>query len=186
MNVPTYNELRESGNQPRVHGNGFLQLDLPDGRRLHVWDDMLPRQKVSSSIHDHAFGFKSTILCGNLTNVIYTLMPHPCGDYDVLTPQRREGTEDTKLAPTGERVVLREVYRYTYKKDWTYHMIPLVFHDTLYKGLTATIIEKTVRMDVEPRILIPHGESPDNEFDRTEFDPDDLWPFVKLAVTFGR
>jgi hypothetical protein len=49
----SYDELRDSDNYPRVHGNGFIQLDLPDGKRLHVWDEDIPRQKVNTSMHDH-------------------------------------------------------------------------------------------------------------------------------------
>lgn len=41
--------------EPRIHGNGFLQIDLDPLRRMHVWDHRWPRQIRDSSIHDHAF-----------------------------------------------------------------------------------------------------------------------------------
>ena len=40
-------QLRALGRKPRVHPNGFIQLDLNDAgtRRLHVWRDGIPRQE---------------------------------------------------------------------------------------------------------------------------------------------
>ncbi len=52
--------------EPRIHGNGFIQVDLDELHRLHLWDVMIPRQSVDSSIHDHAFGFESRTLQGML------------------------------------------------------------------------------------------------------------------------
>jgi hypothetical protein len=54
--------LKERGVRPRVHGNGFIQVDLTADTRLHVWGDKrIPRQNVYTPIHDHVFGFESTI-----------------------------------------------------------------------------------------------------------------------------
>ena len=44
------------GSEPRLHGNGFIQLDLGDDQRLHIWSpDLPPAQRVSTQIHDHQF-----------------------------------------------------------------------------------------------------------------------------------
>jgi hypothetical protein len=177
-----YKELRDSGNLPRVHGNGFVQLDLPDGRRLHVWDDGVPRQAVSSSVHDHAFGFTSHVICGILVNVVYEVVPDPHGLFDVYAPMRRSGTEDTKLVSTGERVNLSTTEVQTLPTGKTYSFPPLVFHDTDHIGTTATILTKTARRNVDPHVLVPHGVKPDNEFDRDSFDPELLWPFIHRAL----
>ena len=89
--------VRASGSRPRVHGNGFIQLDLTERSRLHVWGDpRIPRQKVSTPIHDHVFGFTSTIIVGRLINVIYDVELRRFGDFNIFTPEIREG-EDTVL-----------------------------------------------------------------------------------------
>lgn len=177
-----YKELHESGNTPRVHGNGFIQLDLADGKRLHVWDKNIPRQEVDTSIHDHAFGFHSKVICGTLINITYDIESNDKGIYAVYTPIRVEGTEDTKLAPTGERVhlVTRESGKYPTGSE--YYFKPLMFHETGHIGTTATIIEKTERLDVEPRVLVPWGDQPDNSFDREAFNPEHLWMFIEKAL----
>jgi hypothetical protein len=177
-----YKELRDSGNLPRVHGNGFVQLDLPDGRRLHVWDNGVPRQAVNSSVHDHAFGFTSHVICGILQNVVYDIVPSDYGQYVVHVPWRRPGTEDTKLTNTGERVNLVTEDVQTLPAGKSYSFSPGVFHDTFHIGTTATIMTKTERWNADPRVLVPFGSKPDNEFDRDGFDPELLWSFIRRAL----
>ena len=66
--------LRAHGENIRVHGNGFLQLDLPDDCRLHIFaHPALPSQRQSTHIHDRRFGFGSKVLRGRLVNVCYSL-----------------------------------------------------------------------------------------------------------------
>ena len=61
--VNLINELKERGISPRVHGNGFIQVDLTHDTRLHVWGDKrIPRQNTYTPIHDHVFGFKSHLV----------------------------------------------------------------------------------------------------------------------------
>lgn len=54
--------LRAVGERPRVHGNGFIQLDVTPRTRLHFWSPEIPRQKVATPIHDHVFGFVSYVI----------------------------------------------------------------------------------------------------------------------------
>ena len=77
-------DLRKNAGKPRLHGNGFLQLDIrvhldedakvyKDGR-LHIWSrKLLPyRQTVYTGIHDHVFDFESFILTGELIHRVFT------------------------------------------------------------------------------------------------------------------
>jgi hypothetical protein len=181
-----YEALRDSGKVPRVHGNGFLQLDLNDEgtKRLHIWDDKLPSQSVKSSIHDHVFELKSTILCGRLTHIEYeTVSPavNPQDSYIVYRAEQVPGSNNTVLKPEKEIVSLQETRRFTFAPGSTYNFPPYELHDTQHQGFTATIMNK-VKAPKDygrPRVLVPFPESPDNDFDREGFDPETLWPFVK-------
>jgi hypothetical protein len=53
-----------------LHGLGFIQVKLPANRRLHVWHPDLPRRDcfAYSAIHNHRFGFRSTVLVGHQRN----------------------------------------------------------------------------------------------------------------------
>ena len=81
IDLPTYKELRASSAHPSVHGNGFIQIELPTGDdtecRLHVWHHEVPRQVVPSMIHDHRFGFTSTVHYGRVANLLYETQTPP-------------------------------------------------------------------------------------------------------------
>lgn len=81
---------REKGGNPRVHPNGFIQLDLTAtdkswdqskkrghsgaAVRLHVWNPPgieLPHQGTINEIHDHVFDMSSTVIKGRLTQRLY-------------------------------------------------------------------------------------------------------------------
>jgi len=69
-------KVRADGGRPRVHGNGFVQLDLTERSRLHIWGDpRIPKQKVATPIHDHVFGFESTIIVGRVISLTYAVTP---------------------------------------------------------------------------------------------------------------
>lgn len=192
-------ELHESGAVPRVHGNGFIQLDLDDRRRLHIWGHRaIPKQKVASPIHDHIFGFESEIVVGRLLNVNYDFIPwnddDESGPYRVFEPTVREG-EDTVLNFNGEfcDVMISDCQLIDADtSNQNYFMQPFVFHETFTSGPAATIIEKdglthaqrAARFGVEesakPRVLLPQGHEPDNDFNRYEAMPPWLaWAVIK-------
>src|SRR5690606_12254802 len=76
--------LRRHGQNIRVHGNRFIQIDLegpgPQYRwgdeRVHIWSDLVPlAQRYGTPIHDHVFGFHSRILAGTLIDIRYKVAP---------------------------------------------------------------------------------------------------------------
>lgn len=190
--LPNIGELKASGAKPRVHGNGFLQLDLTPGifggapgRRLHVFDDRLPRQSVKSSIHDHVFDLYSTIILGMLEHIEYAADKDPDGEYVVLYAHAQPNTNNTVLVESDMRVNLRKTAHEIYFPNTSYMFPGYELHDTAYKGMTATIIEKVSIPSVgtlRPRVLVPVDKEPDNEFDREGFDPEPLWDIVEEAL----
>ena len=187
--------LRERGARPRVHGNGFIQLDLTDRLRLHVWGDPdIPRQTTRSPVHDHVFSFTSHIIVGRMVNVVYDAFENAHGDYLVHTPRIRRG-EDSILVPTEERVTIfprsvNLIEQGTSKRR--YPMPAFHYHETLTDGPSATIIEKdgpTQAQGAEslPRVLVPFGVEPDNDFDRYDCaTPDQLWTIIDWVLALRK
>lgn len=179
-------EVRAQGSRPRVHGNGFIQLDLTDRSRLHIWGDpRIPRQKVSTPIHDHVFGFTSTAIVGRLVNVIYTIEHRTFGEFRVYVPEVREG-EDTILKPTSMRVLIKPVRVDVVawgRSGNKYSMIAGEFHETFAPdGPAATIMQKDdipKAQGVLPRVLVPITQTPDNDFNRYDADEDVLWRVIE-------
>ncbi len=178
------NNPRQFGD-PRLHGNGFIQLDLAKDLWLHVWASWLPRQQVSVEIHDHRYDFWSIVILGTLVNTVYDTKT---GDgYQIYKAMQREEGEDTELVPAdihGEPAtvdiairhsdVIRAGNHYTFKA--------LDFHETNHQGLTATIMRKTqVHVNI-PLVLCPVDKTPDKEFNRHNHDTEQLWKTIELVV----
>lgn len=179
-----YDELRASGKKPRVHGNGFLQLDLNDDgtKRLHIWDEGLPRQVVATPIHDHVFDLKSNVLLGTLIHE--ELAPIPAvgnGTHRIYRAQQEKGTQNTILLPDEGSVFLGIVERLVLGAGSLYTFPAWKLHQTDHVGLTATVMDKVnaPKGYGRPRVLVPVGSEPDNEFHRDGFDPEFLWSYVE-------
>ena len=187
--------VRATGSRPRVHGNGFIQLDLTERSRLHIWGDpRIPRQRVATMIHDHVFGFKSTIIYGRLVNVMYGITPQKSGDFAVYSPVVRD-REDTILEDIGLRVHAQPVHVDMVQWDSinsTYTVAPFEFHESFAPdGPAATIIIKDAPTQAQgakntPRVLVPVGRQPDNEFNRYDADPDLLWKIIEDTLKLRR
>lgn len=187
LSLDLYN-LRRLGTFPRVHGNGFIQIDLDHERRLHIWGHRdIPRQRTPSPIHDHIFGFISHILVGNIANVNYELTPSDKGPWHMYNPVVRN-KEDTILEKMDDQrwdtkplstTIVDADSSILYGK--VYDIAPGVFHETFAPFPAATIIFKDGRTQAQgndsdqPRVLVPVDDEPDNDFDRYGFDEDMLW-----------
>ena len=176
-----------AGKKPRVHGNGFIQLDLNGNgtKRLHVWDESLPRQTVATPIHDHVFALRSTVILGTLIHE--ELEPYEDYDYGthrIYRAQQEEGTQNTILVPDKGLVRLSVVQRLVLGEGSIYTFPAWKLHQTDHIGLTATIMDKVDAPEEygRPRVLVEKDSVPDNDFKRDGCDPAELWPYVYEAV----
>jgi len=151
----------------RVHGNGFIQVDISPDRRLHIWpEDMKAIQATATPIHDHRFSFNSTVLVGCVANISVHCLSNPRGDYQIYEANPRD-KEDTRLLPTGNYVKIAPIQDKVVREGKTYCFERYEFHETRPKGFSVTSMRKS-RVDRSwiPRVLVPRGQEPDNEFNR--------------------
>lgn len=161
----------------RVHGNGFVQAELADGNKIHIWASDCPRQKEPTFIHNHTSGFRSTILWGMLRNEEYSLHKYYEGTpedatiynkYEAVTRNKK----DTVLEAIGEKCFIQARRRFYFAEGTTYEFpgIPTLFHASYPE--TYFTVTRVVRLEPEPPhspiILIEEGKQPDNSFDRYE------------------
>jgi|HubBroStandDraft_1064217.scaffolds.fasta_scaffold145480_1 hypothetical protein len=185
-----FKKLLRAGRTPRVHPNGFIQLDLNDehSMRLHVWPvaELPDRQKTRHPIHDHSFDMVSTVLTGKLINeMLVFLVPT---DYPDLIPNHQEhrgvkiGKEETILKPTGIFGSVTDIGREVILPGQSYRVPAKRFHNSIAEGLTATLMSKLDGEPYNPRVLVPVGVHPDNDFRREQTKPEILWEQIELAL----
>lgn len=177
MRLITYLQSLATDYSPRVHANGFIQIDITPVVRLHVWGDVrIPRQVVATPIHNHAFGFTSRVLAGTLNHRTYRVEPSVASGQHLYRPHvaRVRHGEDTILLPTGSVVtIVAEASQYIApgeSADAVYSMEPGEFHKTVPLGSAVSVIVKRGRTlsqgGSSPTVLVPVDVTPSNEFDR--------------------
>ncbi len=190
--LPSISTLPSLGS-PRVHPNGFIQLDLDNELRLHVWHPRLPyRQRTYHPVHDHVFAFTSYLYSGRLVHVHYELWPSDDATH-FMWQARAIGPEESVLEvhPSMEPVKLRPVRTKVLQPGDMYTFLAGEFHETLSNVPTLTIIRKigpTIHQGSkrQPSIAVPVGVRPDNDFRRDAVDLDVLWELIKEAHPNGQ
>lgn len=178
----TFDEIVKRGSGIRVHGNGFIQIDLPDNKRVNVWGhSAIPRQNVATQLHDHRFDFYSFVLRGTMVNSVYNAVPPRLREatHDVYTPQVREG-EDTVLVPLGDPVRITPYHAQAVPAGESYRLPAGAIHETFVNQPTATLMLKGDMRNIPVRVFCPVGKKPDNDFVRHAVMSDaDLWEIVR-------
>jgi len=185
--LPGFEELRSLGNAPRLHPNGFIQLDLDDRTRLHVWPDEPVRVRTpSASIHDHVFGFESRAYLGTLVDRRYDLVEDPEGDFELhgvvcyVVGKKDAGLH--RLDDKRYRLVLTDERRVT--APGSYVMPPSIFHESVAEGLALTVIAMTAPDPARPaRVVCRRGGVPAEIFKR-DGGPEErerLWSIIGRA-----
>lgn len=175
----------DMGQQPRVHPNGFIQLDLNEAQRLHVWHPLNPyRQKTYSPIHNHIFDFVSQVHTGRLINVMYSFEPDLLGTHEEWVVKVIEG-QDTKLVKEeGGRFNLVPMEVNVVHNGGTYHMDKYKYHESLANEPTLTVMTKSnAILTTGPNcsgasVICRVGEPPDNDFRRGDVDHNLLWDLI--------
>ena len=169
----------------RVHGNGFIQIDVPghEGLRVHVWGHPdIPRQVNPTPMHNHRFGFESRVLEGCMVNTeltfAETVLDDSAGTHIAYECVPRDD-EDTELVPAKNKrpFLLMDAKSTVIHRGSTYETKPVEFHETIPQGPTITLMQKKGLTDVAPPlVMVPVGLKPSNEFDRYEaMDTDRAW-----------
>lgn len=71
--TPTFEELRNSGAEPKWFGLGFIQIKLDHRRRMHFWHPELSADTPEEELHDHRYDFNSRVVLGEITHEVYSL-----------------------------------------------------------------------------------------------------------------
>lgn len=175
----------EHGKNIRLHGNGFIQLDVDD-LRIHIWhaNPAIRSQIISTQIHNHRFSFISQVLTGRLLHTAYK-MPLPVNNemkgktyYQLYKAHQRDKDDTILVLDSHAKFVFREEYRLQLTAGSTYTFESGLFHESGSVGFTATILRKTNTETMTPLVACKSNEQPDNDFNRYQIDEQRLWAEV--------
>ncbi len=176
-----------TGKRISLHGLGFLQVEFTPTMRLHVWHPDLPRRSCfeHSQVHDHRFGFDSTVLVGCQVNQVYSFTEV---EENAKKDYYQRYIHDGPRAETGNRpwiptdlpikLTLHDAQRVHVGE--TYHMRPYIFHRTIpdYGGKVATLMVKTSEHDEPATSTCRLGIDPDVGFNRFQMGVHEMWEVV--------
>ncbi len=182
-------KFEETAANISLHGLGFIQVKLGANQRLHVWHPDLPRREcfAESQVHDHRFGFTSTVLRGCLVNHVHAALKlevdgRQLESHDVYVHEGdRLPTGNRPWLPDG-RVWLTTVSTQVVHERQSYSMLPGVFHSTEPMGMVATIMAKRPALVRGARTLVRMGTEPDVDFDRLQLSTREMWAVVRAVL----
>lgn len=172
-----------------LHGLGFIQLVLPEKKRLHVWHPDLPRRNcyADSAIHNHRFSFESTVLIGVQKNARVEIELARDGTHDVIShngPRSAQGGRESY--PVATCNVIEQPVE-TYKAGDSYWMGIHEYHHTPNDGVVVTLMEKgRLESEVHACTIIKRGAQFHQAFDRFQLPPARLFAYVVEALGGAR
>lgn len=127
-----------------LQGFGMLRLYLPNGARLHVWDKRYAVENVSL-IHTHPWGFKSTIIAGEVFNTRFarTNSASPYKFYE----QKLLCGEGGGLCDEPKVVYLKMLKLERYNAGDSYEQESDEIHMSMPLDGSVTIISRTFKED---------------------------------------
>lgn len=173
--------------QISLHGLGFIQVKLPN-LRLHVWHPDLPRRACfeHSPIHNHRFGFRSTVLVGEQVNRRYNVLEGlqlGAGTHDRISHDGPRSPKGGRLSYVADGARVSALPDEVYQPGQSYEMPIAQYHETPNSGVVVTLMEKLVEsLTFHASTLIERGHTFDQDFDRFQLPPERLWLFVVDAL----
>lgn len=159
-----------------VHGNGFVQIDLggqPE-HRIHIWTRGLfqQAQNVNTQIHDHRFGFVSSVVKGALVNQSIEPFPDANGRYRKWQAEgERAETGQRRLVPVGGlHSIMPLGPDHVVAAGNIYAMPPKMFHRSIpLTPFVVTLMSKSAVIPTEEfqaSVMCEAAKEPDQTWDR--------------------
>jgi len=167
-NLRTLAEM--AGSKPEYFGLGFIQLKVSRDERIHFYTKDIDPILDDEEIHNHRYNFTSTVLKGQLTNVVYYWKEVEDSDWELAevscTPN--DSREPRILLPNVEKVELATFHT---PAGSSYSVTDSMFHQVRWNGDLVTRLHrgplleefaKVIRNKKEPYVCpfsTPMGEA---------------------------
>jgi hypothetical protein len=181
----------QEATQPRLHPNGFIQLDFDDDRRLHIFPGpqdraSLPQPLVRANIHDHSYDLESRVLGGALETSIFS-QPFLVygGAYRIwfVSHYNEAGQADMMQMHPLSRYDSHQILQFTVGQGHSYSLSACHIHQARWSSATVTLCRRGPIPGRRPaRVLCNADLEPDNTFHRDCVDPKVLWNIIYKEI----
>jgi hypothetical protein len=126
-------------NHQMIHyfGLGFIQLKITDRFRLHFYSDKLPPIVDEDEVHNHRYGFKSTILLGELSQEVFNLTSG-----ETHTVEQDNCQEGFKMEKPPQPCGIQFIHSSTYATGSSYVLTHEVFHRVKTSKNCITLLDR--------------------------------------------
>lgn len=139
INYPDINKVRDNCQKIHAFGLGFIQVQLTNKRRIHLYTSLVRKTVMSEEVHNHRYNFTSRVMHGELTNQIFSVTPdlskYP--KFGMCDETCKEGSVPTEAQP----VKMSQLVLFELKAGQGYHLMADAFHRVFAEENTVTILE---------------------------------------------
>ncbi len=151
--LPTIDQLQSYGT-PEYFGLGFIQLKVDKTYRYHFYHDSLHAIVPDDEIHDHRYSFKSHVLQGTFTQLIYDFVSDSNGAFEIQNVDC-QGPADRVFEKSRGNIKL--INRSTYAAGSTYWIEKDVLHTVIAHNNAITLLERDAVTKDFARVARPVG-----------------------------
>lgn len=169
-----------------LHGLGFLQVILPNSRRLHIWHPDLPRRNcyAHSAIHNHRFNFTSQVLKGTQKNVRVDLELVKEGSHVVISHNGPRNESGGRISHPVAECNVHPRDSEEYLPGDGYYMPKYEYHYTPCEGIVITLMHKYGEDVIHANSICEKGVEFHYNFDRQQLSTDDMYDIMLEAFKF--
>lgn len=135
--------LKKHHSMIHFFGLGFVQLKIDNNLRMHFYHPELMPIVPDEEVHNHRYDFISTILAGELTQELFTVV---AGESDFYMIEE-SCKEDKKIIPEKKPVILVPLSRQTFKAGESYTSLTHEFHKVSTQYAITRLYRGEIVMD---------------------------------------
>lgn len=174
-------QLRSACYEIHAFGLGFIQIKLTPSSRFHLYTREVKQTTEPEDVHDHRYGFMSTVLQGSLQNTLWSVSEDPQGEFLVsgVTCKKGESGEQRPLFACR----LDKLAQFTLGPGGVYSLERDAFHqvEALQEG-TITWLRRELPTKDLARVARRKDSSPVCPFSANTWTDDELWNIYEKAV----
>jgi hypothetical protein len=169
--------LKKNSKMIHFFGLGFIQIKLNDEYRVHVYTDKLSATVTKEDIHNHRYGFESTIIKGKLQQQFFTVVPAVGGNFLLV---EESCNPDNKIDSIASEVNVEFAGEATYSAGDMYALHHSSFH-RVYSIDAITLLKRGNIEKSLAEVVYRKGEPPQCPFS-VKVSEAALWEIVEEAL----